>query len=83
MTEENTNPAAQTGNVIITLEGRDIPLSLESLGLTMDSTEREVLDAVRGVVNENLTDEDGEYSFTVRKAMNSSNIYVYPKPVAG
>jgi 3'-phosphoadenosine 5'-phosphosulfate sulfotransferase len=30
-----------------------------------------------------LTDDNGEVSFTVRKAMNTNTIYVYPKPVAG
>jgi hypothetical protein len=83
MTEQNAETQVQANNVVVTLDGRDVTLTQESLGLTMESTERQVLDAVRAVVEENLTDEDGEFSFTVRKAMNTNTIHVYPKPVAG
>jgi hypothetical protein len=60
---------------------------MNSLSVNMESTPNEILDAVRNVVSENdgtdLTDDNGEVSFTVRKAMNTNTIYVYPKPVAG
>lgn len=73
--------------VIITLDGRDVSLDMENLGLTLDSTESQIIDAVRGVVRESenvdIADENGEYAYTVRKALNSNTIYVYPKPVAG
>ena len=69
--------------LVITLEGRDVEVALESLNLTMDSTERAILTAARGIAGENIVDGEGEFSFTVRKALNSNKIYVYPKPVAG
>ena len=81
MTEQNVD--TQVGMVVITLEGRDVEISLESLGLTMESTEQDILNAVRNVVAENITDGTGEFSYTVRKALNSNRIYIYPKPVAG
>ena len=86
MVTENT-VATAANEVVITLDGRDIKIPMSSLELTMDSTANQVLDAVREVIRENenidLADENGEYSYAVRKAMNSSTIYVYPKPVAG
>jgi len=81
MTDELRN------EVVVTLEGRDISTPMESLGVSMDSTQTEILDAVRGIVQEaegvDISDDAGEYSYTVRKADNSGTIYVYPKPVAG
>lgn len=80
MTDTNEN---QEFNLIVTLEGRDITLMQDAYGVNMDSTEREILDAVRATVGEVLQDDEGQYSFAVRKAVNSGKIYVYPKPVAG
>lgn len=73
----------QAGRVIVTFDGMDVNLNQQDLGVSMDSPEQDILNAVRGVVSENLVDEDGSYSYTVRKAVNSGTIYVYPKPVAG
>jgi hypothetical protein len=72
--------------LIITIEGTDTRIPLQSLGLTMQSTEQEILDAVRPLILEqfNIDISDGsDHSFTTRKAMNSNTIYAYPKPVAG
>ena len=73
--------------VIITLEGRDTRIPMASLGLTMESTEREILAAVRPAMTEmggaDIADEHGDMTYTVRKAMNSNTIQVYPKPGAG
>lgn len=80
MTDTNENTEA---NLIITLDGSDITLMQDAYGVNMDSTEREILDAVRATVGEVLQDDEGQYSFAVRKAVNSGKIYVYPKPVAG
>ena len=80
MTDSNEN---QEFNLIITLDGSDITLMQDAYGVNMDSTDREILDAVRATVGEVLQDDEGEYSFAVRKAVNSGKIYVYPKPVAG
>lgn len=73
--------------VVVTLDGRDIAIPFDTLGLSMDSTPNEILRACRGTISEgqgiDIADEDGQFSFGVRKAMNSGTIYVYPKPVAG
>ena len=75
------------GDVVITVEGRDIRIPMDSLSVNIDSSERIILDAIMPVVrdNENLDIRDGygTYTYTVRKALNSNTIYVYPKPVAG
>jgi len=83
----DTTAATVTNEVVITLDGRDIRIPMESLSLTIDSGVGAILDAVRPVIqsseNVDIQDERGDYSFTVRKAVNSNTIYIYPKPVAG
>lgn len=87
-TVEATVQAVRAGEVIVTLEGRELdPIPMESIGITIDSTNRQILDAVRGSVLEmtgvDLRDEQEEYAFAVRKALNTGRIFIYPKPVAG
>jgi hypothetical protein len=73
--------------VVVTIEGQDSRIPMESLSLTMDSSETVILNAIRPMMREirdlDMADDDGEMSYTVRKALNSNTIYVYPKPVAG
>lgn len=75
--------------VIITLDGRDISTPMDTLGVSMESTPKEILEAVAGIIEETEGTRDGyqdaygDFTYTVRKAMNSNTIYVYPKPVAG
>lgn len=82
-TQETTNETARQHKVIVVIGGREEVLDQSTLGLTMESTERQVLDAVQGVINESLQDDAQEYSYTVRKMLNTSNLLVMPKPVAG
>lgn len=72
-----------TSKVVVTVSGRDVELEMSTLGVTMESSEREILDAVAGVIQENLRDSDNEYSFTVRKVTSQNLALVFPKPVAG
>ena len=87
MTETNTAQTAQRNEVVVTMEGRDITVPMDSLQLNIGSSERDILAAVRPLMQEqegfDIADGDGEFAYTVRKAMNSNTIYVYPKPVAG
>ena len=75
--------------VIVTLDGRDIATPMDSLEVSMESTPNEILAAVQGIIEEaegtrdGYQDAYGDFTYTVRKAMNSNTIYVYPKPVAG
>jgi hypothetical protein len=73
--------------VIITVNGRDTRIPMESLELDINSPDRDILNAVRPIIQGregfDIQDEGGAFSYTVRKAMNSNSIYIYPKPVAG
>jgi hypothetical protein len=75
------------GRVVVTLDGREISVDMERLGVTINSTDRQIIDAIRPIIREeqgaSLDDEYGEVSFAVRKALNTNTAYVYPKPVAG
>lgn len=87
--EQHEDESLERNEVIVTLDGKDISAPIESLGLTMESSTNDILDAVKGIIEEaegtqdGYVDAYGNYTYTVRKAMNSSTIYVYPKPVAG
>lgn len=81
MTTENT--IERQNKVIVVIGGQEEILDQSTLGLTMESSEREVLDAVQGVINESLQDNSQEYSYTVRKMLNTNNLLVMPKPIAG
>ena len=72
-----------TDKVFVTVGGRDVQLNQTDLGLTMASTEAQILAQVQGVINENLADEEGNFSFTVRRGLDNRNLYVYPKTPAG
>lgn len=84
---ENAENTVNEAKVVVTLDGRDMTIPMESLGITMDSSEREILTACQSAVLEregvNIRDENDEHAFGVRKAVNSNTAYVYPKPVAG
>lgn len=86
-TTDTTETTDMKNEVVVTIEGRDTHIPMESLSLNILSQEREILAAVRPTLTEmglaDIADEDGRMTYTVRKAMNSGTIYVYPKPVAG
>ena len=71
------------GKIIITANGQDQDFEQTAMGVNMDSNEAEILAAVQGVIRETLTDDHGEFAYTVRKSINTGCIHVYPKPVAG
>lgn len=77
----------QLNELTIILDGRNQKFPFETLGISLESTEREIIAAVSSIVMEehgvNINDENGETAYTVRKAMNSGEIYVYPKTVMG
>lgn len=86
--DEAVNVTDEVRNeVIITVNGNDIRVPMDPLDLTIDSTERDILNAVRPIIQGregiDIQDDTGVYGYTVRKAMNSNSIYIYPKPVAG
>ena len=70
--------------IIATVDQQDIELTGEQLGINnMDVPDDQVLDAVRDIVGEHIRDQDQQYTFAVRRAMNTETFYVYPKPGFG
>jgi len=75
--------------VTVTIDQKDTDLSFEQLGLQADAegkcaaTDAQVLDAVRGVVGDQIRDERGQYTYVVRRSIvegtGEERIYVYPK----
>ncbi len=76
-----------TDKVILTVNSQDKHIDYDRLGLSFDSSNEEVLEAVRPVVqeifNEDIKDTDGSWLFKTRKAENNKNIYVIPNLTAG
>ena len=70
--------------VVATIDQQDIELTGEQLGIdNMEAPDNQVLDTVRKVVGEQIRDQGGQYTFAVRRALNTETIYVYPKPGFG
>lgn len=74
------------GRITLTIAGNDFNYTFEQLSVNFDSSESEILNAVSGLIREqnmSLNDGDGNVAYTVRKAVNTQTVYVYPKPIAG
>ena len=71
--------------LIVTINGNDIQMEPELLDVNFESSDNDILDAVEGILAEqNLSmKESDDYTYAVRRATNSGNIYLFPKPVAG
>lgn len=82
-------PEEAKGCVRVTIEQQDTDLTFEQLGLPVkedgqvDANDGQVLDAVRAIVGEQIRDQQGQYTFAVRRAINTGMVYVYPKPGFG
>jgi hypothetical protein len=73
-----------TGRIIVTLESEEKTYDYETLGVTFESSDSEILEAIAPVVEEETgVDilEDG--TFVVKKVESSRNSYIFPKSVAG
>ena len=75
------------GKLIISISGEDEILSYQTMGLTFESTEAEILEAVRPMIQEkyhvDLRDTDGDWLYKVRKAVTKQNIHLIPNSTAG
>ena len=76
------------GEIIITLQSDERHFQYDQLGLSFDSTDQEVLDAVAPVILEetglNIKEEgDNGELYTVKSQEASQNKYLFPKSVAG
>lgn len=72
--------------VIVSVNGDDTIIAYEELGLNFDSSESEVLETLRPIIQErhgiDLSGSHG-WLFKTRKAMSSQNIHVIPNSTAG
>ncbi|HRZ18589.1 MAG TPA: hypothetical protein P5136_00905 [Methanofastidiosum sp.] len=77
------NPNAEvTDRIFVTVEGQDYQRSLSELGLSFDATEREIMDQITPVINEEFGVNIRNH-YKIRKAVSNRNIYVIPSSVAG
>lgn len=88
MTDLNPITSELQEKVLLTINGQDQIYEFDQLGVNFDSTEREVLTALEGIIRESnlslVDDEDaGEFIYTVKKSTNTRMIHVYPKDPAG
>ena len=76
--------ATPTGQILITLESEEKTYQYDALGLTFESDDQDILDAIAPIVEEETgVDilEDG--LFTVKKVESSHNVFIFPKSPAG
>ena len=75
------------GKIIVTLSSKEVELEYDALGVTFDSTNQEIIDAVASSVLEsegvNIKEDSGEGIYTVKKVQESGNSYLFPKAIAG
>ena len=83
MTDEAHVDGQRRDSIIVTLNQQEYCYTQEQLGVDMDTPDDRLLTAVRGIIGEELggrmVDESGVDTFAVRRAMNTNNLYVYPK----
>ena len=80
-TAPTTTPA---GEIIVTLENEERHYAYGTLGVTFDSTDQEILDAVAPVIEEDTGIDILEDSlYTVKSVTASQNKYLFPKSPAG
>ncbi len=83
-TTTTVTPATPTGEIIVTLENEEKHYAYTTLGVTFDSTDQEVLEAVAPVVEEDTgVDILEESLYTVKSVTASQNKYLFPKSPAG
>jgi len=88
MNETTQTPGTEElhDKVMLTAGGQDYIYDFEQLGVNFDSSEREILAAVDGIIREvnlSLVDDENEYTFTVKKSTNTRVVHIYPKDGAG
>jgi len=75
-----------TNKLIIAISGEDMIVEYTDYGLTFDSSEQDLLEAVRPAIQErfntDIKDSNG-WLYKTRKANESKNIYLIPNSVAG
>jgi hypothetical protein len=78
----NVTPIGVTGKLIVSIEGRDWIQNLSMFGLTIESSEQEIMSAITPAIREEFNTDISNY-YKVRKALNSQNVHIIPNSVAG
>lgn len=77
----------RTGNITVVLSNDEKHYEFEALGVTFESTDAEILDALYPVLMEeegfNIKEEQAEGYYTLKRQQDSKNIFVFPKSTAG
>lgn len=77
----------ETGEIIVTLASSEKHYSYSDLGVTYQSSDSEILDAIEPVLREeegfNIREEQEEGLYTIKRVDSSQNIYIFPKSTAG
>ena len=77
----------EIGKIIITLESTDKSYDFEPLSVSFESTDEEIIEALSPILEEeegfNLKEEYEDGNYTIKRADNSGNLYIFPKSTAG
>ena len=72
-----------TDKCFVMVGGESHQFDLEQLNITIDTPSDQILEAVQGVIDENMSDEEEELSFMVTVSTTNRLVFVYPKTPAG
>ena len=77
----------EEGQITITLENDERNYSYDTMGLTYESTDQEIISALAPVVAEDvgidMSDQYEDGYWTLKRIESTKNIYVFPKSTAG
>ena len=77
----------EIGKIIITLESTDKSYDFEPLSVSFESTDEEIIEALSPILEEeegfNLKEEYEDGNYTIKRADNSKNLYIFTKSTAG
>lgn len=75
------------GEIIITLESEERHYQYDTLGVSFDSTNGEIIAAISPMLREDvgieMQEEYSEGNWTLKKVESSGNCYIFPKSTAG
>ena len=77
-----------TNSLIISIEGKDVVMTLEEANVEFDQTESEILTIIAPRIKEGfdvdiIDDEDGTNLYKINKSIESKNIHLIPQSTAG
>jgi len=85
VSSENITEAPKE-RIVICIANQDWYIDYLNYGLTFDSTESEILERLRGAIEEKFGEsirDNGGWLYKTRKALDSRNIYIIPNSTAG